>query len=316
MKRALIFGIGGQDGSYLAETLLKNGYQVFGTSRKSSVDNLQRVRHFKDKLAGFYRVELTDSLSIYKAIAGCEPHEIYNEADQDNIGWSHTIPGYSVDVTIKGALNILEIVRNFQPECKVFLPVSATIYGDAPAPQDEQYRLNPLSPYACAKASVYHLARFYRQIHGLWVSTGILYNHDSPRRSHGYLLQDIFRQCLQVERKETDCVTVGSTEQVVDIGYAREFAEGIYGILQCPVPTDLILSSGRSFKIFDIVEYYAGYLGIESVNVRVDPDRSHTGPDVELIGDISKAQSLIGWKPRYHALNLVEILAGQVAGEN
>lgn len=308
MKRALIFGIGGMDGSYLAETLLKNGYQVYGTTRKSSVDNLQRIQHIKNKIHRMSRVELTDYQSVHRAIDECDPHEIYNEADQDNVGWSHSIPGYSIDVTIKGALNILEVVRYLSPECKVFLPVSATIFGDAPPPQDENYRLNPLSPYACAKASVLHLARYYRQVHGMWVSAGILYNHDSPRRGKGYLLQDIYRQCLDVQAGLSDRVIVGSREQIIDIGYAREFAEGIYGILQCGIPTDMILSSGKSFTIYDVVEHYAGYLGIKSVRVEVDSDRCHSGPNIHLIGDISKAQSMLNWMPIYNALNMVEVL--------
>lgn len=307
MKRALVFGCGGQDGSYLCETLLKNGYEVFGTTRKSSVDNLQRIQHIRDKFTGFYRVDLTDQLSVFKAISGCGPHEIYNEADQDNIGWSHSIPGYSIDVTIKGALNILEATRYLNPECKVFLPVSATIFGDTSAPQDENSHLNPLSPYACAKASVLHLARYYRQVHGMWVSTGILYNHDSPRRGKGYLLQDIYSQCLDVQAGVKDTIVVGSTEQIVDIGYAREFAEGIYAILQCGFPTDMILSSGRSFKIYDIIDHYCKYLEIGTL-IKVDPDRNHNALNTQLIGDINKAQYMIGWKPKYNALNMIEVL--------
>jgi GDPmannose 4,6-dehydratase len=306
-KRALIFGIGGMDGSYLAEVLLENGYKVYGTTRKSSVDNLTRISHIKDKLSNVYRVELTDYLSIYKAIVSCDPHEIYNEADQDNVGWSNSIPGYSIDVTVKGALNILEASRYLAIDSKVFLPISATIYGDALAPQNESTPFNPLSPYACAKASVYYLARYYRQIYGLWVSTGILYNHDSPRRGKGYLLQDIYEQCLNVQTGLTNKVTVGSLSQIVDIGYAREFVEGIYRIMQCNVPTDMILSSGVSCKIIEIVNAFAEYLGI-GVHIEEDSTRRNSTIETTLVGDINRAQSMIGWNPNYYALNMIEVL--------
>lgn len=307
MKRALIFGIGGQDGSYLAETLLKNGYQVYGTTRKSSVDNLERIKHIKDKITGIFRVELTDYPSVERAIVNSSPHEIYNEADQDNVGWSYSIPGYSIDVTVKGALNILEATRFKAADSKVFLPISATIFGDAPAPQNESTPFNPLSPYACAKASVYHLARYYRQVHGLWVSTGILYNHDSPRRGKGYLLQDIYTQCLDVVHGKSNKVTVGNLNQFVDIGYAKEFADGIYALMQCNVPTDLILSSGSRHTIQDIVKHYENYLDID-LKLEVDPDRNHSGTDIQLIGDISKAYRMIGWNPKYNAMNMIEVL--------
>lgn len=312
-KRALIFGIGGQDGSYLAEVLLRNGYVVYGTTRKSSVDNLWRIQHIKNNIKGVHRVELTDLYSIQKAIYATAPHEIYHEADQDNVGWSHSIPGYTFDVTVKGTLNILETVRIGSKETKVFIPVSSTMFGDAPSPQDETTIHNPLSPYACAKLAVYQLARYYRQVHGLWVSTGILYNHDSPRRKGGYLLQEIMDQLFSIATGKSDKnnIVVGSLEQIVDIGYAREFAEGIHGILQCKVPTDIILSSGRSYKIFDIISRYVEFMGLErkGVKVIVDPTRQVCAKDIELIGDIRKAQQMIGWNPKYNALNMVEILS-------
>lgn len=308
-KRALIFGIGGQDGSYLAEVLLKNNYEVYGTTRKSSVDNLWRINHIKDKLSGIQRVEFTDDISILRTILSIAPDEIYNEADQDNVGWSHSVPGYSVDVTIKAAQTILEAVRIYLKNCKVFLPCSATIFGDSQSPQDEFSDHNPLSPYACAKLAVYNLARMYRQVHGIWVSTGILYNHDSPRRGKGYLLQDIIEQCKRVAEGKTNKISVGSLDQIVDIGYAREFAHGIYAILQYKTPTDMILSSGRSYKIKDIINRYTDYFSIsKKVEISINPDKISPIP-TELIGDTSRAQKMIGWAPKYCAIKMVEILS-------
>ena len=158
MKRALILGIGGQDGSYLADLLLSKGYEVTGLIRRSSVDNLVRIKHVLDRIT-LIQGDLLDYGSLAHALEVTEPDELYNEADQDAVGWSRYVPSYNYDVTFKAVGNLLEIIRQRSPDTKVFQPASATMFQGSPSPQDESSPLTPMSPYACAKAGAYHLAR-------------------------------------------------------------------------------------------------------------------------------------------------------------
>lgn len=309
MKRALITGIGGQDGSYLAELLLDEGYVVFGTTRRSSGNNTKRIDHIRNRLAKVYPVELTDARSVEYAIDDCDPHEIYHEADQDNVGWSRSTPNYSVDVTVGGVTTLLEYLRfRNSSKCKVFIPVSATMFGNTPGPQNEDTPHHPNSPYACAKSHVYHLARHYRDHYGLFVSTAILYNHHSERRKQwDYLIGSIFRQVQEVRDGKRDKVRVGSLEQVVDIGYAAEFVTGIYRMMQLDKPVDLVLGTGRGYKIQDIVCAYLNIALCGTTN-RIELDPSFRKSDECLVADISRAREMIGWNPQVTALELYSIL--------
>lgn len=307
MKTALVLGCGGQDGSFMCEVLLEQGYKVYGTTRRSSVDNLIRVSHIKDKIT-FIRADLTDIYSIHNAIKESKPDEIYNLADQDNIGWSRDLPSYSVDVTVKGVSNLLLVCKSISDGLMIFIPVSATIFGDSPSPQSELAKRNPLSPYACAKSAVYDLARYYRQIHGMYVTTGIMYNHHSPRRGKGYLLSDIQDKVLACERGQSDTIQVGSLEQRVDIGYAREYMEGVYKLMQLSYSTDVILSSGRGVAIAEIVQNFMYVYGVD-VPVSINTNLKHDVSATELIGDCTKARDLIGWNPQYNASNICNIVS-------
>ncbi len=242
-KRALILGIGGQDGSYLADLLVSKGYEVHGLYRRTSVDNLWRIKHLLNKIQ-LHCGDITDPNSLHRVLQDVKPHELYNEADQDHVGTSFQTPKLSMDVTAGGVLNVLESVKACCPDCKVFQPTSATIFGDALPPQTESTSLNPLSPYACAKAHAYYLARYYRQVYNLHVSTSILYNHDSTRRSGDYLLHNIAKQAIAVSSHQQSYITIGNPDMSVDIGYAPDYCEGIYKILQQSTPDDYILASG------------------------------------------------------------------------
>lgn len=301
MKRALIIGIGGTDGSYLAEILLEKGYKVFGTVRKSSVDNLSRIRNIRDQIEYIYPVELTDQFSIYHALVASRPDEVYHMADQDSVGYSKDVPGYSYDVTVKGTVNVLESVAHVCKAAKVFVPTSATIFGNSIGPQDENSACYPQSPYACAKLAVRHIAHYYRE-RGLKIYVGIMYNHHSDRRKPGYLLGDIQSKVRGASNKST--ITVGSLEQIVDIGYAQEFMNGVYAFMQTETPTDLIFATGKGFSIARVVESCKEHWKKHDVKVVATPELAHDSSAVELFGDIIKAQQLIGWFPRFHALNM------------
>lgn len=296
-KRVLIIGIGGQDGSYIAELLIEKGYEVFGTSRRSSVDNLHRISHIKSKIQHLYQMELTDQQSISCVINNCEPDWIYHEADQDNVGWSYATPRYSVDVTAGGVSNLLETVRQNRPQCRVFIPVSSTIFGDTPGPQNEETPHKPLSPYACAKSHAYHLARYYRFYHDMYVSTAILYGHHSERRKQSdYLLGMLYEQVQTIKRNNgIGKVKVGCLDTVVDIGYAKEFAVGIYNLMQLPAPDDIVLGTGVGKIIWDITSHYIKRAGLDITNrIEHNPSPLRKGLTNQ-VADISKAKVLIRW---------------------
>ena len=262
MRTALIFGAGGQDGSYMAEILLAKGYEVWGTHRRSSVDNLIRVRHLIGR-PGFelLRCDVTDAGSV-RAAFNVDPDEVYHLADQDNVGWSEDTPGYTAAVTYGGAANVLQAAASYNAghagrDCKVFVPSSVTIYGP-----DQHGEFDPRSPYAVAKLGVLYLCRHYRYM-GLNVTCGVMGNHDSPRRpGTDYVLQKIARG-----------VPLAGTPSrtLVDVGYAREFMEAAHELTSAGTNLDAVIKSGRRCSLADLVAYRAG-----SADVWVTRDDART----------------------------------------
>ena len=292
MKRALIFGINGQDGSYLAEILLEKGYDVHGFYRRSSVDNLSRIRHLLSDVT-LHKGDLTDYGSVHRAVAECLPlHEVYNEADQDHVGWSQAAPSYSAAVTYGGVVNVLEAVRQLTPTTRVFQPVSATMFGYAPPRQDEITRLYPQSPYACAKVAAYYLCQHYRREHGMFVSCGILFNHDSPRRGSDYLLQ-------RIARGEE---LWGDLETIVDIGYAREYMEAAWKMMQLESPDDFVIGTGKGYHIKDLLN-----------GVRVHPKFPL---ESALVAYPEKAVNAFGFDPKCDAFDVLEIVKEHYRGQS
>lgn len=241
-KRALVLGCGGQDGSFLCDILLEKGYCVHGLYRRSSVDNLTRIAHCRDRVT-LHAGDVTDPNSLAVVMSAVNPHEVYHVADQDEVGHSFAAPSVAVDVTYGGTVNVLEAVRRCCPSARVFIPSSATVFGDAPPPQAESTPFAPQSPYACAKAAAYYAARMYREHYGLHVCCGIMFNHDSPGRGGGYLLQRIARgQPLW-----------GDQEAVVDIGYAYEYMKAVWRMMQLDKPDDFVLGTGKGYRIKDLL---------------------------------------------------------------
>jgi len=240
--RALINGVCGQDGSYLADILLERGYEVHGLYRHSSKDPFDNVRHNIGN-PNFHLIQgdVTDALCLDEVIRKVDPHHIYHEADQDNVDWSFIHPAYQVDVTVKAVSNLLTSVRHHCPSARVFIPCSATMFGDAPAPQTESTPFNPLSPYACAKVAAYHIARMYRQNYGMFICTGILYNHDSPRRNGNYLLHKICKAAARGEQVELFDAT-----QRVAIGYAKDYMRFVTELMDLSYSDDYVVCNARS----------------------------------------------------------------------
>ena len=319
-KRALILGITGQDGSYLADILLKRGYEVHGMCRRSSVYNVQRIEHLLKpvKLIELHQGDMLDPVSIQRIIEKCRPNEIYNEADQDNVGWSYKTPGYSYQITSAAVGNLLEIVRKINDEVKVFIPVTAMMFGDAVKTQNENTPFNPQSPYACAKVMAYHLARYYRQVHGMFVCTGILYNHDSPRRTEDYLLHKIAHSAVRIANGGQEKLGLGNLSMIVDIGYAKEYMEAAVDMMQLDTPDDYVIATGDGYSIEDLTRY--AFELVKDVNgmskVHIDPNFYRPGKLPELVGDYRKAFRVFGFTPKYDAMKVIKMLIDSITEKN
>lgn len=295
-KRALILGIGGMDGSHLADLLLEKGYCVHGLYRRSSSDNLWRIRHLLGPPAKvqLHQGDLCDPLSVRRVICDVYPDELYNMADQDHVGWSQATPGYSVQVTAGAVSDLLEVVRQTGPSIRVFQPVSATMFGMAPPPQNELTPLDPRSPYACAKAHAYHLCRHYRRDHGLYVACGIMFNHDSVRRGPDYLLHRICRQAAA----GGPVVLRGDLNLRVDVGHAPDYVEAAWRMLQQDEPDDFVIGTGSAWTIRELANQAlhcanAGRPG----SVNAEPGDFRHGREPTLIADAEKARRALRWEP-------------------
>lgn len=292
-KRALILGINGQDGSYLAEILLAAGYEVHGVVRRNSQPNLWRLNGCIDQLI-LHQGDLLDPQCLDRLIGRVRPTEIYNEADQDHVGFSTAAPKVSVDVTYGGVACLLEMVRG--SSIRLFQPLSATMFGNAPAPQSLETPFDPQSPYAVSKVAAYYLCKHYREKHGVFVSTAILYNHDSVRRQGDYLLHKICRAAERISRKEQEYLMLSNPEMRVDIGCAEEYMQGVHKLMQLDVPQNIVIGTGVGVKILDLV--------IEAFRVSIvssfeshfkETQGSFTG---SLIAEMSHTSEVLNWLPK------------------
>lgn len=262
-KRALILGVGGQDGSYCADLLLSKGYEVHGVYRKSSSDNLWRLKN--TKLFMLHKGDLFDPVTLTNIIEAVEPSEVYNFADQDNTGWSTETPCYSAEVTTNAVVRLLDTCENMSDGWKIkfFQPLSITMFGNSPTPWDESSKLDPQTPYAVAKACTWQWCKYYRT-QGLDVRCAIFGNHDSPRRRGDYLLQTICRQALEVKAGKRKEITLRDPEAVVDVGYAPEYVEAAWRLVQS-TESDLMIGTGKAYLAKDIANYALGTVSCDSL---------------------------------------------------
>lgn len=308
-KRALILGIGGQDGSYLAELLLQKGYGVHGLHRRSSVDNLHRIAAIRDKVK-LYQGDITDAVSLGHAFCEADPNEVYNMADQDDARWSWEMPCYSWDVTSKGVLNVLEAVKAGHG-IRLFQPVSALMFGNQKGPQDENTPIEPRSPYACAKAAAMHLCRCYRTERNVWVSIGIMFNHDSPARSEAYVVHKVCKTAVAIARGKQDELRMGGLEQRFDVGFAGEYVDAAWRMLQQKEPDDFVVGTGVAFSVQDIVleSFVAAGLRIHDVHSIVKIDHKLCRPlTTELVANPVKAERVLGWRAKVRMPELVRMI--------
>lgn len=316
MKRAIIFGITGQDGSYLAEILLEKGYEVHGVIRRSATGNTINIDHLLendniiDKNLFIHRGDLSDPISIYRIILEVKPDEVYNEADQDHVSWSYDMVGYSADITASAPARILEIIYRSDKNIKYFQPCTSNMFGETEeTPQNEDTRFNPMSPYACAKASAYYFTRYYRQSLGLFASTAIMYNHESPRRTEEYVTRKITSSVARISLGKQECLELGDTSAKIDWGYAREYMEAAQSILQLDEPDDFIIATGETHSVQEFVNKAFEFVGLKSSDYLVinkkllRPTKTST-----LVGDISKAKKKFEFNPKFKFKELVHLM--------
>lgn len=315
MKRALITGITGQDGSYLAELLLAHGYEVHGVIRRASTFNTQRIDHiYQDPNEENARLrlhygDLASSEWILDLVYRLAPDEIYNLAAQSHVKVSFEMPDYTGEVTGLGTTKILEAIRRSGIKTKFYQASSSEMFGGAPAPQDENTPFQPRSPYAAAKVYSYWITRTYREGYGLFAANGILFNHESPRRGETFVTRKITRGIAAIAAGRTQFLYLGNLEAQRDWGYAPEYMEAAWNILQQEVPDDFVIGTGEAHSVREFVEEAFAYAGLDwKEHVKVS-DRYLRPLEVHrLLANASKAKKELQWQPRIHFTDLVAIM--------
>jgi GDPmannose 4,6-dehydratase len=310
MKSALIVGITGQDGSYLAELLLGKGYEVHGIVRRSSNGNFFRINGILNKITLHFG-DVSDSLSLLKIIDEVKPDEIYNLAAQSQVYISFEIPEYTSNVTGLGSIRLLESIKLLKRDIKYFQAVSSEIFGDtSDIPQTENTRLNPKNPYGISKLYAYQITRTYRNVYGIFACNGILYNHESPRRSETFVTRKITKAIAKIIAKEQNELFLGNIDDKRDWGYAKDYVEAMYLMLQQDNPDDYIISTGETHSVRDFLD-----IAFELVNLDwhkyVKIDSKFIRPlDKRTIykGDNSKAKKILNWQPRTSFNELVKLM--------
>jgi GDPmannose 4,6-dehydratase len=304
MKKALITGINGQDGSYLAEFLLDKGYQVFGTLKRNSVAENQtaRLETVYDKIKLFY-ADLTDLSSLISVIQKTQPDEIYNLAAQSHVRISFDQPVYTAQVTGIGTLNVLEAVRLIKPDAKIYQASSSEMFGnsiDSDGFQRETTAMYPVSPYGCAKVYSYNICRNYRNSYNMFISNGILFNHESPRRGTNFVTNKVVKEAVKIKLGLSNKLALGNLDATRDWGHAKDYVHAMWMILQLESPDDYVCSTGVSHTVKELCDYVFNKLGL-SYQDYVTMDEKFLRPEElnDLKGDPTKLKQDTGWEPTY-----------------
>ncbi|MDE1798480.1 MAG: GDP-mannose 4,6-dehydratase [Candidatus Micrarchaeota archaeon] len=314
-KTALITGITGQDGSYLAEQLLKAGYQVHGIIRRASTFNTNRIEHiFQDphdphaKLFLHYG-DLGDASSLWRIMEHVEPDEVYHLGAQSHVRVSFDIPEYTADVTGVGTVRILEAIRRLKKEVRFYQASSSELFGSAKAPQSETTPFHPRSPYACAKAYAYYITINYRESYGLFASNGILFNHESPRRGETFVTRKITRGVARIKAGKDQQLYLGNLDAKRDWGYAPDYVEGMQRIMRHKKADDFVLATGETHSVREFVEECFTLAGLDWKDyVKIDPRYFRPAEVEDLQGDASKARKELGWEPKVKFKKLAHIM--------
>ncbi|MEJ2147602.1 MAG: GDP-mannose 4,6-dehydratase [Acidobacteriota bacterium] len=314
MKKALITGITGQDGSYLAEFLLSKGYEVHGIIRRAStfntgrIDHLYRDPHNETRLYLHYG-DVGSTGSLLENLHDIRPDEIYNLAAQSHVRVSFDLPDYTSDVTGLGTIRILEAMRKSGLEAKFYQASSSEMFGAAPPPQNERTPFYPRSPYAVAKVYAYWVTRNYREAYGLFACNGILFNHESARRGETFVTRKITRAVARIKAGKQSDLFLGNLEARRDWGYAPEYVEAMWRILQAGEPDDFVIGTGRAATVMEFLGEAFGYVDLDwRDHVKIDPKYYRPTEVDYLQADASRARERLGWKARISARELAWIM--------
>ncbi|HBH25806.1 MAG TPA: GDP-mannose 4,6-dehydratase [Rhodospirillaceae bacterium] len=324
-QRALITGITGQDGAYLAALLLDKGYDVHGLVRWDAVDGAVRLRALgvEDKVT-LHWGDLADPLALAQLITRIQPNEIYNLAALTDVAVSFATPAAAVGACALGALHVLEAARLHAPSARVYQASSSEMFGTAPPPQDEDTPMHPASPYGAAKLAAYWLARTYRDAYGMHASNGILFNHESPLRGEGFVTKKIARGAAAIAVGAQTCLTLGNLDAQRDWGHARDYAAGMWAMVQQDAPGDYVLATGKAHTVREAAERALARVGIDliwegrgveevgrcrasgAVRVRVDPALFRPKEVPALLGNAAKARRALCWAPQVTFAALID----------
>ncbi|MEU8222864.1 GDP-mannose 4,6-dehydratase [Kribbella sp. NPDC048915] len=315
MKRAFVTGITGQDGSYLAELLLSKGYEVHGLIRRASTFNTKRIDHLyedphaEDKRLFLHYGDLTDGSRLVTLLASIQPDEVYHLAAQSHVRVSFDEPEYTGDTTGMGTTRLLEAIRMIGLNCRFYQASSSEMFGATPPPQNEDTPFYPRSPYGAAKLYGYWMTRNYREAYDMFAVNGILFNHESPRRGETFVTRKITRAVAAIATGRQDRLYLGNLDARRDWGYAPEYVEGMWRMLQHHTPSDYVIATGTSYSVRDFVRLAFEHVGLDWEQY-VDHDQRYERPtEVDsLIGDASKATTDLGWKAQVHVPELVRIM--------
>ena len=315
MKTALITGITGQDGSYLADLLLSKGYKVVGVKRRTSLISTDRIDHVfndPDLIMNFNLVygNMNDSGCLHRLLIEHQPDEIYNLAAQSHVRVSFDTPEETTEIVAMGTLRLLEAYRNICPEAKFYQASSSEMFGDNPEnTQSEATRLMPASPYACAKTYAHNLCRNYRESYGLHISSGILFNHESPRRGETFVTRKITRAAARIKMGLQDSLYLGNLDAKRDWGFAGDYVEAMWMMLQQEVPDDYVVATGETHTVKEFLEVVFKHAGLDiDEYVKIDERlfRPHEVP--LLLGDPTKAKEKLGWEPKTRFEGLAKLM--------
>jgi GDPmannose 4,6-dehydratase len=315
VRKALVTGITGQDGSYLAEQLLERGYEVHGLVRRSSSFNTDRIDHiYRDPHQSgvhllLHFADLSDASRLVKLIYELQPDEIYHLGAQSHVRVSFDIPEYTADITGLGTIRLLEAIREAGVRTRFYQASSSEMFGSAPPPQSEATPFHPRSPYAVAKVMAYWAAVNYRESYGMFVSNGILFNHESPRRGETFVTRKITRALARIKLGLQDKLYLGNLDAKRDWGYAPEFTDCMWRIMQLDEPDDFVIATGEMHTVREFLDEAAGHLGLDWQEF-VETDKRYLRPaEVDALrGDYSKAHERLGWEPTVAFHELVKIM--------
>ncbi|MBC2868837.1 GDP-mannose 4,6-dehydratase [Streptomyces mexicanus] len=314
-KTALITGVTGQDGSYLAELLLSKGYRVHGLLRRSSSFNTERIDHIyqgpqeAERRFVLHHADLSDGVALVNLLRDIRPDEVYNLGAQSHVRVSFDAPLYTGDVTGLSTLRLLEAIRASGVETRIYQASSSEMFGSTPPPQNEDTPFHPRSPYGAAKVFAYWTTVNYREAYGMFAVNGILFNHESPRRGETFVTRKITRAVARIKAGLQDRLYLGNLDAVRDWGYAPEYVEAMWRMLQHDEPTDYVVATGVAATVRQFVQTAFAHAGLDwAEHVRYDPKYERPSEVDALIGDASKARETLGWRPTVLVDELARIM--------